>query len=131
MSAILLDTDACIEIIRGNSQPLDQYSNSSIAISTVSRFEILSGLRKGRSRKQEGRARAFLDVVETLPFDDAAADRAAALRIFLEKKGTPIGAYDLLLAGHALALERPLLTGNLREFTRVPDLEILTWRSEA
>lgn len=128
MNAVLLDTDACIEIIRGNSEPLDKFPSADMAISTITRFEILSGLRKGRSRQQERRAHAFLEVVETLTFDDSAAEQAATVRIYLEAKGTPIGAYDLLIAGHALALGRPLLTGNIREFDRVPSLETLTWR---
>lgn len=128
MKSLLLDTDACIEIIRGNPDPIDQHPDAVIAISTVSRFEILSGLRRSRGGKREKRAWAFLNAVETLVFDDASADRSAAVRIFLENQGTPIGAYDLLLAGHALALGVPLLTGNLSEFGRVPDLEMATWR---
>ncbi|TVP78864.1 MAG: type II toxin-antitoxin system VapC family toxin [Puniceicoccaceae bacterium] len=128
MKRLLLDTDACIEIIRGNPAPLDQHPDVTIFLSTISRFEILSGLRKSRGGKREQRARAFLDAVETLIFDEAAADRSAAVRLYLEGKGTPIGAYDLLLAGHALALDCPILTGNVREFSRVPKLEIATWR---
>jgi tRNA(fMet)-specific endonuclease VapC len=124
---LLLDTDACIEVIRGNPEPIDQHPDAVIVISTVSRFEILSGLRRSRGGKRERRARAFVDAVETLHFDEAAADQSAAVRIYLENKGTPIGAYDLLLAGHALALGCPILTGNVHEFERVAGLEIATW----
>ena len=127
MKRLLLDTDACIEIIRGNPQPIDQHPDAVIVISTVSRFEILSGLRKSRGGKREKRARAFLHAVETLHFDEAAADQSAAVHIDLENASTPIGAYDLLLAGHALALGCPILTGNVHEFKRVPGLEIATW----
>lgn len=128
VKSLLLDTDACIEIIRGNPEPLDKFPGAITVISTVSRFEILSGLRGVGSRKREKRARAFLEVAETIPFDEAAADEAASARIYLEKKGTPIGAYDLLLAGHALALGYPILTGNEKEFARVPRLKLLAWR---
>ena len=127
MRQLLLDTDACIEIIRGNPKPLDQHPDAAVVISTVSRFEILSGLRRSRGGKREKRAHAFLHAVETLHFDEAAADQSAAVRIHLENAGTPIGAYDLLLAGHALALGCPILTGNVHEFERVPGLEIATW----
>jgi tRNA(fMet)-specific endonuclease VapC len=125
---LLLDTDACIEVIRGNPAPVEAFPADSFVISTVSRFEILSGLRGNRSRKREARARAFLETAETLPFDEKAADEAAHVRILLKSKGTLIGAYDLLLAGQALALDAPLVTGNLDEFGRVPGLEVLTWR---
>lgn len=127
VKTVLLDTDACIEIIRGNPEPLDCVPDARVLISTVSRFEIMSGLRGTGSRKRELRAHAFLDAAETLPLDASAADKAATVRIFLEKKGTPIGAYDLLLAGQALAMGNPILTGNQREFSRVPGLEIVLW----
>ncbi len=127
VSPVLLDTDACIEIIRGNPEPLDHVPDARVVISTVSRFEIISGLRGVGSRKRERRAREFLEAAETLPFDSSAADKAASVRIFLERKGTPIGAYDLLLAGQALAMRSPILTRNRREFSRVPGLEIYTW----
>lgn len=127
MSSLLLDTDACIEIIRGNPAPLDAWPEATFGISSVSRFEIASGLRGRASTKREQRALAFLDTVQTYPFDVRAADHAARIRMRLETEGTPIGAYDTLLAGHALALGVPLLSGNIREFQRVAALELLGW----
>jgi len=127
MRTLLLDTDACIEIIRGNPAPMAAWPEADFAISTVSRFEIQSGLRGRSEIKRERRARAFLEAVNTVEFDAEAADRAAAIRIALETAGQPIGAYDTLLAGHARALQLPLLTGNLKEFQRVEGLELLTW----
>lgn len=128
MTDILLDTDSCIEIIRGNPQPLERWEEGACLISTITSFEILSGLKQARRTKREARALEFLETVEQVPFDVTAADRAAGVRKFLEKRGTPIGAYDLLLAGHALALGVPILTGNEREFNRVPGLTVLCWR---
>ncbi len=128
---VLLDTDACIEIIRGNPAPLEVLPESAACIlSAVSQFEILSGLRKKGSPKREERARAFLDAGEVYAFDGKAASEAAGVRIYLETKGQSIGAYDLMLAGHALALGVPLLTGNIREFKRIPGLELISWRNE-
>jgi len=124
---LLLDTDACIEIIRGNPAPLDAWPDADFVISTVSRFEIQSGLRGRSEHKREQRARGFLETANTMDFDAAAADRAAALRIQLETAGQPIGAYDTLLAGHALALGLPIVTANRNEFERVPGLEPLSW----
>ena len=128
MSTLLLDTDACIEIIRGNPAPLEAFPSASFAISVVSRFEIRSGLRGRSSTKRERRAVAFLDTVTTLPLDSGAADCAAQIRIDLATRGEGIGAYDTLLAGHALARKMPLLTGNTLEFKRVANLELRTWK---
>lgn len=127
MNALFLDTDACIEIIRGNPAPLDAWPDADFVISTVSRFEIQSGLRGRAGGKREQRARAFLEAANTLDFDAQAADRAAELRIHLEKAGQAIGAYDTLLAGHALSLDLPCLNRNTREFKRVPGLRLLSW----
>jgi tRNA(fMet)-specific endonuclease VapC len=128
MSQIFLDTDACIEVIRGNPKPVEAFPGRRFLISSITRFEIRSGLRKRRSRKLENRAKEFLQNIESMPFDDAAADAAAIVRIALENRGEPIGAYDTLIAGHALSLHLPLLTGNQDEFNRVDGLEVLAWR---
>jgi tRNA(fMet)-specific endonuclease VapC len=55
------------------------------------------------------------------------AARYGQMRAQLEKKGLPIGAYDLLIAAHALSLGLTLVTNNAREFGRVADLEIENW----
>jgi tRNA(fMet)-specific endonuclease VapC len=125
---ILLDTDSCIEIIRGNPQPLERWPDGAFFISSITTFEILSGLKQTRRTKREARALEFLETVEQVPFDVTAAGQAAEVRKYLEKRGTPIGAYDLLLAGQALALGVPILTGNEREFSRVAGLQVLSWR---
>lgn len=130
MNYALLDTDACIEIIRGNPAPIESAPDFAFVVSAVSRFEIVSGLKGKRSTRIEERALAFLDVADIRPFDGTAADAAARIRIELESAGRPIGAYDLLLAGHAMALDLPILTGNENEFARVPGLRILNWRNQ-
>lgn len=127
MKALVLDTDACIEIIRGNPEPIRQYDDVVFMVSTVSEFEILSGLRGQHSSAKERRARQFLDVANKMPFDSGAAGQAALIRIELEGKGTPIGPYDLLLAGHAKSLSVPILTRNTEKFRRVTGLTVLDW----
>lgn len=124
---ILMDTDSCIEIIRGNPVPLDAYPDATFVVSWISGFEVLSGLRGKRSPKSEARARAFLEASHLLGFDEGSAAEAANVRIILEQAGRPIGAYDTLLAGHALSLGVPILTRNTAEFGRVPGLQVLTW----
>ena len=69
----------------------------------------------------------FLSVIAELPFDRAAAETAARIRVDLERKGTPIGPYDLLIAGHALVNNLTVVTNNLGEFQRVNGLKVEAW----
>jgi len=62
-----------------------------------------------------------------MPFEEPADLIYADIRATLEKSGTPIGANDLFIAAHALALNATLVTGNEREFRRVPGLEVENW----
>jgi tRNA(fMet)-specific endonuclease VapC len=62
-----------------------------------------------------------------LAFDEAAAQASAAACVHLESQGTPIGKYDLLIAGIALANKLTLVTRNIREFERVPGLVVVDW----
>jgi tRNA(fMet)-specific endonuclease VapC len=127
MKCALLDTDACIEIIRGNDAPIRAFPDFTFAISSITQFEILSGLKGRKGSKVEKRAMAFLDLSDIRGFCESAARASAKICLDLETRGQPIGAYDLLLAGQAKALELPLITGNEREFNRVPGLTVLTW----
>jgi tRNA(fMet)-specific endonuclease VapC len=128
MRRILLDTDTCIEIIRGRPTPLEDLIGASFGISAITRFELHSGSAKSRSRKLSNRTKAFLDAITCFSFDSAASEAAAKVRLALEESGIKIGAYDTLIAGHCLALGNELLTGNIREFSRIKDLKIIALR---
>lgn len=73
--------------------------------------------------------RELLDLVQVLPFERDDARAAAQLRASLNAQGTPIGAYDLLLAACALRRGMVVVTHNLREFARVGGLGLDNWRS--
>jgi tRNA(fMet)-specific endonuclease VapC len=99
------------------------------AISAITSFELFAGAAKARDPGREtGKVRKLLETVEELSFDGDAARRAGALRSDLEKTGTPIGAYDLLIAGHALPLNLTLVTSNSGEFGRITGLRLENWR---
>ena len=70
----------------------------------------------------------LLKTIRTLPFDSAAAREAARIRAELESQGCPIGPYDVLLAGHALAAGLILVSANTAEFSRVAGLAVENWR---
>ncbi|WP_369062403.1 tRNA(fMet)-specific endonuclease VapC [Caulobacter sp. 73W] len=126
-----LDTNLCIRVLRDRPPQARERFNAtsdSLSISTVVLTELLVGARKSdRPEQNLARVEHFADRLEVLAFDAAAADHAADIRARLEAKGSPIGAYDVLIAGHARSQGLILITGNLREFQRVEGLRCEDW----
>ncbi len=127
----MLDTNLCIRVLRDRPQGLRDRFNAeaaSLCISTVTLGELLFGAEKARqpveTRKEVEHFSARLEV---LSFDEAAAAHFADIRAVLERKGQTIGAYDMMIAGHARSRGLVVVTGNLREFTRVDGLRAEDW----
>ena len=94
----------------------------------ITLFELESGAEKSSQKKQAQNALArFLTPLGILEMDRAAASEAARIRARLERKGTPIGPYDVLIAGLAKSRALTLVTNNTREFSRVRGLPIENW----
>ena len=74
---------------------------------------------------------AFLSPFEILPFTDVDCEAYGLLRSYLEKRGEPIGPYDMQIAAQCLSRSICLVTNNIREFARVPRLEMENWLSES
>jgi len=128
----LLDTDTCSYAMKrtfpGLVEKIRQFAPGELKVSTVTAYELEYGARKSeRFEKLNAVIRAFLRNVEVLPFDLSAAREAGMIRAELARAGTPIGAYDLMIAGHARALPATLVTHNVREFSRVVDLPVEDW----
>ena len=129
----LLDTDTCIELLRGNSNTVERIqviSPDDIAISTITRYELSYALLRcapSRQNSQRAKIDALLDQLHEIPFGRATAECAAHLRAALEAKGTPIGPMDTLIAATAMETKLALITGNTREFSRIDQLEIENW----
>ncbi|NJL63320.1 MAG: type II toxin-antitoxin system VapC family toxin, partial [Methylacidiphilales bacterium] len=70
---------------------------------------------------------AILDCIEILPLTDPVEQYYAEIRTYLEQQGTPIGGNDLLISAHALTLDLTIVTANIREFSRVPNLKVENW----
>jgi tRNA(fMet)-specific endonuclease VapC len=89
--------------------------------------ELRYGAAKRRSRALSAQLDEVLSALDLLAFE-APADRAYGdLRVGLERIGRPIGANDMFIAAHALALGCTLVTANEREFSRVEGLRIENW----
>jgi tRNA(fMet)-specific endonuclease VapC len=131
MLKYLLDTDVCIRVLRDRPQGLRERFNTeatSLSISSVVLYELLNGAAKS-ARPVENRheVEAFAARLEVLDFDDDAAGHAGEIRAGLERKGHPIGSYDLPIAGHARSRGLIVVTGNLGEFQRVDGLRCEDW----
>jgi len=132
MTRYLLDTNICIYII--NKRPPEVYRRfraiqlQQLYIPTIAIFELYYGLEKNQSHKRnEACIRDFIAPLNIVDFTMEAARKAASIRYQLQKKGMPIGAYDLQIAAIALAEDMILLTNNTGEFERVDGLKLENW----
>ena len=103
-------------------------SPDEIGVSTVTVYELFVGIERFRDPPaQHTKVERFLAPLHIVNFDGEAARHAGKVRAQLERAGSLIGAYDLLLAGHALALDVTLVTRNTGEFARVRGLRTEDW----
>ncbi len=130
----MLDTETCIYVINKRPQQVfERFAGMTVGdvvISSVTGAELSFGVAKSGSQRNRQALDKFLAPLEILPFDEAAMRRYGPLRSDLERSGTPIGALDLLIAAHALSVGCTLISNNLREFSRVPDLALANWVGE-
>ena len=99
-----------------------------IALPAIAAYEIWVGVIGSQNpSRRRAQYEQFLAVVPILEFDAATGRKAAELRHAMERKGEAIGPLDTLIAGTALAYDASLVTRNVREFARVPGLNVVNW----
>lgn len=128
----LLDTNICIYIIKRRPEEIFNkfltLSLGSVAISSITLAELDYGISKSTFPERNKEAlEKFLTPIEVIEFGVEAAEQYGKIRFDLEKKGTPIGPLDLLIAAHAKSLNLTLVTNNEKEFTRISDLKVENW----
>ena len=128
----MLDTNICIYAIKKKPESvlkrLRSELDSGICISSVTLAELRFGVEKSLYPERNTVAISqFLVPLNVLPFDDTAAVEYGRICAFLQRKGTPIGTMDMLIAAHAKTVGIPLVTNNTKEFERVPDLLLENW----
>ena len=131
---LALDTDVFVELLNGKNARARQHYDAAmlagrpIVISAVVIHEFIFGaLISARPEHHVALARDFAVEHEVVDWTHSDALAAARVRARLEQMGKRIGSYDSLLAGQALCRGWTVVTGNRREFGRVPDLEIENW----
>lgn len=125
----LLDTNAVIALLNHNQDfiaRLKQYSPRDFVVSSVVMFELYYGANKSQ-KVAENLARLNKLTFEEVFFDRRSALIAGKIRAHLSKQGTPIGPYDVMIAAQAIANNLILITHNVREFERVPNLKFEDW----
>lgn len=128
----MLDTNICIFLIKNKPETVIrkfmEYDAGDICISAITYAELVHGVEKSAAREKNRIAlTVFLSEIQIIPFDDAAAQAYGAVKAELQRRGTPIGPLDTLIAAHAKALKVVLVTNNTREFSRVDGLVVEDW----
>jgi tRNA(fMet)-specific endonuclease VapC len=129
----LLDTNVWIDYLNksfpGVTARIVSAAPDDLGLSSIVLSELRYGADKsGNPQRNHARLDLLASEVPRLDFDDAAALAFGSLRVHLEAQGTPIGPYDMLIAGQALSQGLILVTDNLGEFNRVPGLQTENWR---
>ena len=128
----MLDTDICIYIIKRKPlrvlERLESIQPDQLSMSAITFAELMNGAKKSqRVEANVSRLNALGEILEICSFDKQAALAYGDVRSSLEKRGEVIGPHDLLIAAHALSLDRMLITNNEREFKRVKGLKVENW----
>ena len=126
-----LDTNTLIYFVKGTGKVKDRLLSvppSEIALPSLVLFELEFGVaRSSLPRKRISQLKDFTDLVNIIPFGPAEAKAAAQIRLKLEKKGIPIGPYDVLIAASTKANNLILITHNVKEFKRIEGLQVEDW----
>lgn len=131
MIKYLLDTNILIYTIKNRPHVVRETFNrhyGQLAVSTITVGELVYGAEKSAYPERNlADIESMLARVEVLPFDEAAAHHCGQIRAELYRLGTPIGPYDMMLAGQARSAGLILVSNNTKEFERVEGLRLENW----
>jgi tRNA(fMet)-specific endonuclease VapC len=127
----LLDTNILFHLVRQPQGPVADHiadvGEVSVLTSVIVECELRYGAAKRGSRKLTRHVEAVLSAMMIKPLESDVERVYASIRVALERKGTPIGAHDMLIAAHARALDAVCVTDNVAGFKRVPALKVENW----
>lgn len=129
---LMLDTNICIYIIKKRPPSVLKHFQSikteQICISVITYAELQYGVDKSSAvAKNQLIIDDFISRLSVINWDEKAAQFYGKIRSNLEKKGTPIGLMDVMIAAHCLSLDCTLITNNIKEFERIPNLKSENW----
>ena len=128
----LLDTNICIYIIKNKyieiAKKISKVGIENISVSSITIAEMEYGIAKSsRPQEAESKLYEFLVPFTIVDFNTNSARYYGKIRNELNAKGTPIGSMDLMIASIAMASEMKIVTNNVKEFERIPGLQIENW----
>jgi tRNA(fMet)-specific endonuclease VapC len=127
----LLDTNTLSTLIRQPhgrvAERIAEVGEENVMTSVIVACELRYGAAKRGSRRLTKQVEAVLGALTIRALESDVERTYAAIRVALEKNGTPIGAHDMLIAAHARALDAVCVTDNIAEFRRVPTLRVENW----
>ena len=131
----MLDTNICIYAIKHKPDIVIKkflsHDPEEICISAITYAELMHGVEKSMAVEKNRVAMSlFLSPITILQFDERAAEEYGRIKAELEKKGTPIGPMDTLIASHTKSRGLIIVTNNTRKFNRVAGLTIEDWAQE-
>lgn len=130
----MLDTNICIYAQKGVPSVvnrIEKFWQSGLFISSITLGELQFGVEASTAyEKNLQRLHNLLAALDVVEFGTQAAVNYGKICAYLRNHGTPIGTMDMLIAAHALAENMTLVTNNVREFERVPDLSIENWTEQ-
>lgn len=131
MIKYMLDTNILIYTIKNKPSIVKQTFVQHIGqtcISSVALMELIYGAEKSAQAERNLRdIEGLVARLDVLPYADSAAAHSGQIRADLKQKGTPIGPYDVMIAGHARSEGLILVSNNLKEFERVDGLRVENW----
>src|SRR5947208_12482864 len=127
----LIDTNTVSHLVRQPQGPVAAriagVGEDNVLTSVIVACELRYGAAKRGSKKLTRQVEAVLSAMTIKPLESDVERVYASIRVALERKGTPIGAHDMLIAAHARAIDAVCVTDNVAEFKRVPALKVENW----
>lgn len=127
----LLDTNVLSHLVRQPQGPVADHiadvGEANVRTSVLVACELRYGAAKRGSKKLTRQVEAVLSAMTIKPLESDVERIYASIRVALERKGTPIGAHDMLIAAHARAIDAVCVTDNVAEFKRVSALKVENW----
>lgn len=134
MVKLAFDTNVIVDLLRGRNRVVRRRfveaceSEQGLAVSLIVWLELLYGCERSLDPDFErASVQELLEPISIEALDEGDIVHAARMRAYLHKMGRPIGPYDLLIAGQALARDWTLVTANTREFSRIEGLKVIDW----
>jgi tRNA(fMet)-specific endonuclease VapC len=131
LTRYLLDTNIISDLIRNPkgmvAKHIARVGENNVCTSIVVAAELRYGCAKSGSKRLLEAVESLLGELEVLPLEGPADMEYKHIRAELERRGSPIGGNDLLIAAHALAIEATIVTANVDEFARVKGLKMQNW----